>query len=66
MGRYKSILVKAWARDTLGVKLQNALKPYRPEQIVNVTVAIDFWFFVPWRRNWAMIVVHEPQDDPEG
>ncbi len=55
--QYHAILLKAWTKDTLAVRIEEALEPYAPESIVSIETRVDFQFFVPWRRDWAMIVV---------
>jgi hypothetical protein len=51
---YKTILVNAWSRDKLGLEIEQALSPYRPEQIVAIEVEANFWHL---GRYWAVIVV---------
>jgi hypothetical protein len=62
--QYRAVLLKAWTKDTLAVKIERALEPYAQHEIVSIESAVDFWFFVPWRRNWAMLVLktEEPAD----
>jgi hypothetical protein len=55
--QYYAHVLKAWTKDTLADKIEKLLDPMPPERIVSIEVAVDFQFFVPWRRNWAMIVL---------
>ena len=55
--QYRVVLLKAWTKDTLAVKIQQTLEPYTADEIVSVEARVDFQFFWPWRRDWAMIVL---------
>jgi hypothetical protein len=55
--QYRAVVLKAWTKDTLAVKIERTLEPYGQNEIVSVETAVDFQFFVPWRRNWAMLVL---------
>jgi hypothetical protein len=59
--QYQVFLLKAWTKDTLAEKISRALDPYPPDAIVSVEARVDFQFFVPWRRDWALIVVRKPE-----
>ena len=51
------ILLKAWTKNALVDKIERHLDPFPPEAILSVEASVDFPFFVPWRRDWALIVV---------
>jgi hypothetical protein len=55
--QYRVVLLKAWTKDTLAGKIQKELDPYPPEAIISIESRVDFQFFVPWRRDWALIVL---------
>jgi hypothetical protein len=55
--QYRVILLKAWTKDTLVKKIEDELDRFPREAIVSVEARVDFQFFVPWRRDWAVIVV---------
>ncbi len=55
--QYRVVLLKAWTKDTLAFKIQSTLEPYAQDEIVSIESAVDFQFFVPWRRNWALLVL---------
>jgi hypothetical protein len=55
--QYRVVLLKAWTKDTLATKIERTLDPYAPDEIVSIEARVDFQFFVPWRRDWALIVV---------
>jgi hypothetical protein len=59
--QYHVFLLKAWTKDTLALKMAKVLDPYPPDAIISVEARVDFQFFVPWRRDWAMIVVRKPE-----
>ncbi len=61
--QYHVFLLKAWTKDTLADKISKTLDPYPPDAIVSVEARVDFQFFVPWRRDWALIV---EQGNPSG
>jgi hypothetical protein len=58
--QYATFLLKAWTKDTLCRKIKDTLDPYPPEAIVSSEARVDFQFFWPWRRDWALIVVNRP------
>jgi hypothetical protein len=55
--QYRVVLLKAWTKDNLALKLEQLLEPYSQNEIINIETRVDFQFFVPWRRNWGMIVL---------
>jgi hypothetical protein len=57
---YSTFLLKAWTKDTLCGKIESTLAPYPPDAIVSIEARVDFQFFWPWRRDWALIVVKRP------
>jgi hypothetical protein len=63
VSQYRAVVLKAWTKDTLAVKIERALEPYKQHEIVSIESAVDFQFFVPWRRNWAMVVLKT--EDPD-
>jgi hypothetical protein len=56
-GQYRVVLLKAWTKDTLALKMERKLEPYGQNDIISIESAVDFQFFVPWRRNWALLVL---------
>jgi hypothetical protein len=58
---YKALILKAWDKGTLAIAITKALEPYEPQQIIKVEMGVDFQFFLPWRRNWALIVVEDEE-----
>jgi hypothetical protein len=62
--QYRVVLLKAWTKDALAEKIERELDPYPQEAIVSVQARVDFQFFVPWRRDWAMIVLKRPEAEP--
>ena len=55
--QYRVVLLKAWTKDTLALKIQQTLEPYTQDEIVSVEARVDFQFFWPWRRDWALLVL---------
>ena len=55
--QYRVVLLKAWTKDTLALKIQSTLEPYVQGEIVSIESRVDFQYFWPWRRNWALIVL---------
>jgi hypothetical protein len=58
--QYRVILLKAWSRDALALKMRDALESYEQHEIINVQTGSDFvlWlFFWVLFRPWAMILV---------
>ena len=62
--QYRVVVLKAWTKDTLGLKIERELEPYAQDEIVSIEPAVDFQFWWPWRRNWALLVLKtlEPAD----
>lgn len=62
--QYRVVVLKAWTKEGLAEKIRHTLEPYAQDEIVNVEARVDFQFFWPWRRDWAMIVLKslEPAD----
>jgi hypothetical protein len=55
--QFRVVLLKAWTKDNLALKLEQLLEPYARDEIISIETSVDFQFFVPWRRNWGMIVL---------
>jgi hypothetical protein len=55
--QYRVVLLKAWTKDTLALKIERTLEPYAQDEIVSIQARVDFQFFVPWRRDWALLVL---------
>jgi hypothetical protein len=53
-----TFILRAWDKEGLADKITKAIEPYPPEQVVSIRCGIDFQFFFPLRRNWALVVVH--------
>jgi hypothetical protein len=54
---YRVVILKAWDKDTLAQQIAETLEPYQPHEIVSVEARVDFQYFWPWRRDWAMLVL---------
>jgi hypothetical protein len=51
------MVFRAWTKESLGEKLGKQLNAYTREEIISVRVGVDFQYFWPARRNWAMVIV---------
>jgi hypothetical protein len=60
MDQYRVALLKAWTKDTLALKIERELDGYAQAEIVSIESRVDFQFLVPWRRNWALLVLKRP------
>lgn len=55
--RYSVLLERAWTKEGIVIRLGKRLERYPREAIVSIDVGIDFTFFWPFRRNWAIVTV---------
>lgn len=54
---YRVVLLKAWTKDTIAFKIQQTPEPYAQDEIISVQARVDFQFWWPWRRNWALLIL---------
>jgi hypothetical protein len=59
--KYPVYVLRAWTKEGLAQKLWELLEPWQREEIVSVRVGVDFLFFWPFRRNWAIVVLEYPE-----
>lgn len=62
---YEAYAVRAYTKEKLAMRITERLEPYPREAIVKVQAGVDFQFFWPFRRNWAVIVVRRPEAPPD-
>lgn len=60
-GTYAAYVVRAYTKETLAVRIAERIEAYPQEAIVKIQAGIDFHYFWPFRRNWAVIVVKRPE-----
>jgi hypothetical protein len=59
--QYSWSVVRAYTKETLARRIREKVEAYPPEAIIKIQAGIDFQFFWPFRRNWAVIIVKRPE-----
>jgi hypothetical protein len=62
--QYAWFVVRAYTKETLAKRIRETVDPYPPSSIIKIQAGIDFGFFWPFRRNWAVIIVKRPEGQP--
>jgi hypothetical protein len=57
IGQYATYVVRAWDKEGLADRIKKKIDPYPADDIIDIKVGVDFQFFFPARRNWAIIIV---------
>lgn len=61
---YAVHVIRGWTKEGLAQNLSAAIAGYHREAIISVRTGIDFQFFWPFRRNWAIVVAERPPEAP--
>lgn len=60
---YTVMVVRAWTKETLAVRIAQRLEAFPAEDIVSISYFADNIITLFWRRNSALIVLRPMLDD---